>query len=174
MKTSGIKIAVLVMLCVAVAFELWHFRSSQNSVQQHPRSIAKNQIPFVLLPASEVTGLARFFAGPNAKIEPWEPTVGDMDDVNASLGQIPLLSSRDPVISRHIDTATAYYRQYGAVIIDGRKSFVLNAFCPSAEDESGMWRKHLIVARGGAKCHWKALFDVPTQKYTALAVDEAR
>ena len=94
-----------------------------------------------------------------------------MNDVEASLGQIPPLSSKYPEVYKHIDAGTAYFRQYGAVVIDGRKSFVINAFCPSAEDESGLWRKRLVFANDGGKCHWKALFDVSTHKYTELVVN---
>ena len=129
------------------------------------------QPPFVLLPQSEAAVLARFFTGPNARIEFWEPTVGDMDDVDASLGQIPPLSSRYKETYRHIDAGTAYFRQYGAVIIDGRKSFVVNAFCPSAEVASGTWRKHLMLAGDGGNCHWKALFDVSTKEFTQVEVN---
>ena len=94
-----------------------------------------------------------------------------MNDVEANLGQIAPLSSKYPDTSRHIHAGIAYFRQYGAVIIDGRKSFVVNAFCPSAEVASRTWRKHLILANGGGNCHWKALFDVSTQKFTELEVN---
>jgi len=172
MKTIWPKIALLLLCCGAVAFELWHFRSGPTSVHQHPSlAAAKTVPPFVLMRPSEVIPIARFFAGPEAKIESWEPSMGDINDVDANLGQIPRLSSEYPEMFRHIDTATPYFRQYGAVVINGRKSFVVNAFCPSAEDESGLWRKHLKVANDGGKCHWKALFDVSTHKFTQLAVN---
>ena len=171
MKTIWPKIALLVLCCAALGSELWHFRSSRSEGQQPGPTSLMKQPPFVLLPQSEAAVLARFFTGPDARIEPWEPTVGDMDDVEASRGQIPLLSSKYPETYRHIDAGIPYFRQYGAVIIDARKFFVVNGFCPSAEVASGAWRKHLVLANGGGNCHWKALFDVSTHKFTELAVN---
>lgn len=172
MKISGIKIAFLVILCVAVGFEVWQFRSAPTTTRQNPRSAGpKKQPDFVLLPAGEATGLARFFAGPNARIEGWEPTVGDMNDVESNLPQITALSNKDPDTSRRIDDPTKYFRQYGAATIDGRKVLILNAFCPLGQDKSSIWRKQVITVNDGGNCYWRALFDLSTQKFTTLSVN---
>jgi len=115
--------------------------------------------------------LARFFAGPKAKIGSWEPTVGDMNGVEANLEQVTELSSKYPDAFRHIENPSQYFRQYGAVLIDGQQAILVNAFCPLGKDKSELWRKHLIVVSDGGKCYWKALFDVSTQKFTKLAVN---
>jgi hypothetical protein len=118
-----------------------------------------------------MTSLAHFFAVPKAKIEGWEPTVSDMNDVESRLGQITALSKKDPDPNRNIDNPGAYFRQYGAVLIDGRKAILINAFCPSGQDKSEMWRKHLVLVSDGGQCYWRALFDVSTQRFTKLEVN---
>ena len=168
MKTSWPKIALLVLCCAALAFEVWHFRSSAKSAPAiSTPTIQKNKPDFVLLPASEGSTLARFFEGPKTTVGTWEPTVGDINDIEANLFKITELSKQDPVPSRHIDNPTDYYRQYGAVVIDGRKALVLNAFCSAQGD----WRRRLIIAYDGGKCYWQALFDVSEQKFIKLAVN---
>jgi hypothetical protein len=119
----------------------------------------------------EMTSFAHFFAGSKAKIERWEPTVGEMNDVESRLGQITALSKKDPDPNRSIDNPAAYFRQYGAVSIDGQKAILINAFCPSGQDKSEMWRKHLVLVSDGGKCYWRALFDVSTQRFTKLEVN---
>jgi hypothetical protein len=172
MKNNRVKIALLALFCAVIAFELWRLRTAPTSVPQLPSRVAQKSKPgFVLLPASEVTSFARFFAGPKAKIEGWEPTLGDMNDVEANLGQITALSSKYPDTSRHIDDPTQYFRQYGAVIIDGRRVLLVNAICSLRQDKSDTWRRQLILASDGGKCYWRALYDVATQKFTSLAVN---
>ena len=165
MKTIWPKIALLVLCCVAVSFELWHFRSSPKSASTP--NVQKHKPDFALLPALEASSFARFFTGPKAEVGSWEPTLGDMNDVETNLSQIAEMGKRDPDPNRHIDNPADYYRQYGAVVVDGRKSLVLNAFC-SPQDE---WRKHLIVALDGGRCYWQALFDISTQKFIKLSVN---
>src|SRR3954451_22962491 len=86
MKNSWPKISLLLLCCVAIGFEVWHFRFSSKSALEP--TVHRNKPDFVLLPASEASSLARFFEGPKAKIGVWEPTVGDMNDIEADLSQI--------------------------------------------------------------------------------------
>lgn len=172
MKAIWLKLAFLLMLCAVIAFEIWHFRSSPSSIQQHSSpSTGNNKPDFVLLPTKEVTGLAHFFAGPKARIEEWEPTVGDMNDVEANLSQITALTNRYPEAFRHVEDPTQYFRQYGAVVINGRKSILVNAFCQFSQHEPTMWRKHLVIVSDGGKCYWRGLFDVSTLKFTGVSVN---
>lgn len=170
MRISRLKIGLLVLCCIAVGFEIWHFRSAPDRARQLPSPVApKNKPDFVLLPANEVTSFARFFAGPNVKIEGWEPTMGDMNNVEGSLSQISELSKKDP--TRPINNPAEYFRQYGAVVIDGRRFFVLNAFCSIEQAHASDWRNRLIIVLDGGKCYWRALFDVSRQRFTALSVN---
>lgn len=172
MKINQLKTALLALCCAAIAFEVWHFRSAPASHRQLPPSATqKNKPDFVLLEASQVTGLARFFAGPQASIASWEPTVGDMNDIEANLAQIPELSKKDPDPGSHIDNTLEYFRQYGAVVIDGRKSILVNAFCANGQDKSGSWRKTLVIALDGGRCYWQALYDVQTARFIKLSVN---
>jgi len=165
MKISWPKTLLLLICCGAVAFELWHFRSSPRSASTP--NAQQHKPDFVLLPVTEASGLARFFAGQKADVGTWEPTVGDMNDVEADLSQITEMSKRNPDPNGHIDNPVNYYRQYGAIVVDGRRSLVLNAFC-SPQNE---WRKRLVTVIDGGSCYWQALFDVATRKFTKLSVN---
>jgi hypothetical protein len=172
MKTSWPKIALLVLCCAAVGFEVWHFRTSGASRQEPLLKTAQTNRPdFVLLPPSEITDLAQFLAGPKARIGSWEPTVADMNDIEANLGQITALSSRNSDPSRHIEAPSQYFRQYGAAVIDGRQVLLVNALCSFGRERSELWRKHLIIVNDGGKCYWQAMFDVSIHKFTKLAVN---
>jgi hypothetical protein len=169
---NWVKIALLLFCCVAIGFEVWHFRTAPSPVRQIPAPVSqKNKTDFVLLPANEATGIARFFAGPESNIGSWEPTVGDMSDIEANLSQIPALSKEDPDPNKHIDNPDEYFRQYGAVVIDGRRTILVNAFCTIGQDNSGRWRKHLVLVSDGGKCYWKAMYDVDTARFTKVSVN---
>jgi len=169
MKTSGIKVAFLVILCAVVAFEVWHFRGASEPTRQASKPAAKKNGPdFALLPATEIQPWAKYLAA-GAHPESWEPTVGDMNDVEANLAQITGLSNSDPDVYRHIDDPRAYYRQYLAVVIDGKKRVYVNALCSVDQDPN--WRKHLVVVLDGGKCYWHATFDSSTQKFSDLVIN---
>jgi hypothetical protein len=166
------KIALLVLCCVVVGFEVWHFRTAPSSGRQVPAPVSQKSKPdFVLLPASEVTGIARFFADPKSSIGSWEPTVAEMNDIEANLSQISALSKKDPDPNRQIDSPGEYFRQYVAVVIDGRRTILLNALCAIGQDNSGSWRKHLVLVSDGGKCYWKAMYDVDSARFTKLSVN---
>ena len=169
MKSLWPKIALLVLCCAATAFELWHFRSASTPTRQSSRSVAKKNGPdFALLPASEIEPWSKYFA-PGSHAETWEPTLGDMNDVEANLAQITALSKADADPSRHIDSPGEYYRQYLAVLIDGKKNIYVNALC--SVDQESNWRKRLIVVADGGKCFWHAMYDLSTQKFSNLTIN---
>lgn len=122
---------------------------------------------FSLLPASEIGVWSKYFA-PGSHAESWEPTLGDMNDVEGALAQITALSNSDPDVNRHIATPQDYYRQYLALQIDGRKKIFLNAIC-TADDPN--WRKHLVVVKDGGKCFWHATYDLATRSFNDLSVN---
>lgn len=171
MRVGRWKIVFLVTCCAVLVFELWHFRRTPSSTLQPSSSVSEKDKPdFALLPASDVAGLARFFAGPEPRLANWEPTVGDMNDAEANLSQIPALSSKDPDPGRHIDNPRQYFRQYGAVVINGRRVLLLNALC-SVRGHENDWRKHLIVVMDGGKCYWHALYDPSTGQFSDLTIN---
>lgn len=170
MKTIGIKLAFLVLLCGVVAFEVWHFRGAQTPAQQSQGATApKNKPDFVLLPASELATFASLTETSKSRIESWEPTVGDMNDIEANLAQIAGLSNSDPDVNRHIDRPDEYYRQYLAVVINGKKKLFVNALC--SVDQDPIWRKRLDLVADGGKCFWHAMYDPSTQKFSDLTVN---
>jgi len=163
------KIALLVLCCAAVAFELWHFRGASTPIGQSSRPAATKSGPgFALLPASEVQPWSKYFA-PESHAESWEPTLGDMNDVEADLPQITTLSKSDSDSTRHIDTPGEYYRQYLAILIDGKRRLNLNALC--SVDQNANWRKRLIVVMDGGKCFWHAMYDPSTRTFSNLSVN---
>lgn len=169
MRIGKLRIAFLVLLCVAVAYEWWHFRNASNSTRQTALLAHQNKPGFALLPASEIFNAANFFAGPRSRLESWEPTVADINDLESNLSQITALSSKDPDANRHIDNPNQYFRQYLAVMIDGKKTILVNAICTVAPGQD--WRKHLAVAKDGGKCFWHAIFDPASQKFSDLNVN---
>jgi len=109
------------------------------------------------------------FAGTKPHMENWEPTVADINDLEANLSQIAALSSKEPDVNQHIDDPGQYFRQYLAVAVNGRKIIFVNALCSVEPGDS--WRKHLIVVMDGGKCYWNAVYDPATQKFSDLVVN---
>jgi len=99
----------------------------------------------------------------------WEPTLGDMNGVEAALPQITALSNTDPDLDRHIENPSEYYRQYLALQINGKKKLILNAMC--SVDHDANWRKHFVVVRDGGKCFWHAVYDLSTGNFSDLSVN---
>jgi hypothetical protein len=169
MKTIWLKIALLILCCAALGFELWHFRSGSTPTRQSSGAVAmKNGPDFTLLPASEIELWSKYFAS-GSHAESWEPTLGDINDVEADLAQITALSNSDPDVNRHIENPQEYYRQYLALQIDGRRKFLLNATCSIDHDPN--WRKHLVVVMDGGKCFWHAMYDASTRTFSELSVN---
>ena len=169
MKTSWPKVSLLVLCCAALGFEVWRFRSSSAPTTRSSESSARTKPPdFSLLPASEVSVWSKYFA-PGSHANSWEPTLGDMNGVEAALPQITALSNTDPDLDRHIENPSEYYRQYLALQINGKKKLILNAMC--SVDHDANWRKHFVVVRDGGKCFWHAVYDLSTGNFSDLSVN---
>jgi hypothetical protein len=170
MQIGKLKIVLVLLCCVALAFEVWHLRGRGTSGQQQTTQAAPKHKPnFVLLPATEIATYAGRIASPKPRMENWEPTVADIDDLEANLAQIPALSSKEPDVSPHIDDPNQYFRQYLAVVVNGRKTIFVNALCNIQPGQD--WRKRLIILSDGGKCFWNAIYDPATQKFSDLAVN---
>ena len=92
-----------------------------------------------------------------------------MDDIEANLPQIAELSNKDQDASRHIDDPNQYFRQYLAVVANGKRIIFVNALCKVEPGKD--WRKHLIIVTDGGKCFWHALYDPATQTFSNLLVN---
>ena len=150
------------MLCAAVGWEWWHFRSASNSARQAASFAHKNAPDFALLPASQIQPWIEYFS-PGSHVESWEPTVGDIEGAESNLSQISAQRN-------DIDDARKYFRQYLAVVVNGRRTIFLNAFCTNQGHEND-WRKRLVFVYDGGKCFWHATYDPATQKFSELAVN---
>lgn len=169
MKTVWPKIALLVLCCGVLWFELWHVRGgSTPSVRNTGPAPASHKGDFALLPADQIGEWAKNFGG-DSHAESWEPTLGDMNDAEGALVQLAELSRSAPEAAGRIENPGDYYRQYLAVMVDGRKKMFLNAFC--SIDQNADWRKRLIVARDGGRCFWHAMYDPATQRYSDQMVN---
>ena len=170
MKISWPKIALLVLCCSALAFELWHFRAARTGAGQASGAAPQNHKPdFVLLPESEVTAYARLFGDPRPRLESWEPTLGDINDLNSNLSQISVLSNVESDPNRRIDAPDQYFRQYLAMVVNGKKVIFVNALCSIAQPSN--LRKQLILGADGGKCFWHATYDPGAQTFSNLAVN---
>jgi hypothetical protein len=163
------KIALLVLCCAALAFELWHFRSSPKSASTP--NMQRNKPDFVLLPVREVATFAGSMRRPKPRIESWEPTLGDINDLESNLQQISTLSEEFHDPNRRIDDARQYYRQYLAVEMNGKNVIFVNALCRIDPGDSNDWRKHLIDTVDGGKCYWRAFYDPSTHAFANLIVN---
>lgn len=169
MKISWSKIALLLLCCGVLAFELWHFRSGPTRSGRNSRPTARKPKPgFALLPVSEIELWSKYFAS-GSHAESWEPTLGDMNDAETDLAQISGLSEKDPDPSRHIDNPRDYYRQYLAVQVNGKRRIYLNALC--SVDQDANWRKRLIVVVDGGNCFWHAIYDPSTRIFSDLTIN---
>jgi len=171
MKISWLKIALLVLCCAALAFELWHFRSAPRSAQAHPPVVPRSKPDFVLLPVSETATYSELFGEPKPRIQSWEPTLGNINDLESNLPKVSTLSAEFNDPNRHIDDARDYFRQYLAVTVKGRNLVFVNALCRIDPQVSSAWRKHLIMVNDGGECFWHAMYDPSTQKFSDLTVN---
>ena len=170
MQIGKLKLLLVFLCCVGLAYEVWHLRSGSGSGQQPAAPVAPKHGPrFVLLPASEIATYAGATVGTKPRLENWEPTLGDINDLEANLSQIAALSGKDPDASLHIDNPSEYFRQYLAVAVNGRKTIFVNALCNV--DPGERWRKHLAIVMDGGKCYWNAVYDPATQKFSNLVVN---
>ena len=168
MKTIWPKIALLLLCCAALGFELWHFRPSTR--HSPSPALHKNKPDFVLLPAQDAATLRHLF-GNDPPVQTWEPTLGDIEDVEGNLSQISELSRGFRDQNRSIVDAHDYYRQYLAVDLNGKNVIFVNALCRIEPAESDNWRKHFIDTVDGGKCFWKATYDPTTHKFSNLIVN---
>ncbi|HEY2469818.1 MAG TPA: hypothetical protein VGI45_18505 [Terracidiphilus sp.] len=169
MQVGKSKIALLVACCLVIAFEIWHLRS--GSVRQPNSHVADKHKPeFALLPTNEIPSAIGYFVHPMPHAEGWEPTVGDIEDVEANLSQITTLSTQDPNPNNHVANPHQYFRQYLAVVVDGKKTIFLNAFCTD-QGHTNDWRKHLVFVYDGGKCFWHATYDPANQKFSDLVIN---
>ena len=83
---------------------------------------AQAQQKFVILPARLATRIA--------KQGTWQPTKADIDGIEANLSQVSKLKAenwKSPAI--RIDHPETYFRQYIAILRDGKRRIYVNAFC---------------------------------------------
>ncbi len=173
MQIGKLKIAMGLLCCVALAFEVWHFRNAPKSAGQQSSPVAgKNKPDFVLLPATEIVTLSDLFGDPKPHFESWEPTMGDIDDIEDDLPEISVLSTKLADPNRRIDNPHQYFRQYLAVVMNGKRTIFVNALCSIDRPETqNQWRKRLLFGNDGGKCYWQTMYDVSTRRFSNLMVN---
>lgn len=169
MQRNKIKIALALLLCLLLGFEIWRLRVGSGSSQQSAPVSQRHKPDFVLLPEAEVATYAGLLADPKQHLESWEPTVGDIEDLNSNLSQISALSSKDLDANRRIDAPDQYFRQYLAVVVNGKKTIFVNSLCSDVQPPNR--RKKLILGADGGKCFWHASYDPATQSFSNLVVN---
>ena len=84
MQIGKLKIALVFLFCLALAFQVWYLRNRVPSDQRQATHPAlKHKSNFALLPATEIATYADPFAPPKPRMENWEPTLGDINDLEA-------------------------------------------------------------------------------------------
>ena len=113
MRIGKVRLALLVLLCsIAVVLGVRRLRVTPLPAANSQKNLVPKAKPdFALLPATEIETYEKYyranFAGP---AENWEPTVGDINGLEANLPQITALSGKQPDPGRHIDDAHQYFR----------------------------------------------------------------
>ncbi len=174
MRIGKFRIACLVLIClIAVGLELRHLRvTSPPSPSRNTQLKHMPKPDFALLPETEATAYANLIGSDSkTKVQSWEPTVGDIEGLEANLSQIPALMANGEKPSRHIDDPHQYVRQYLAIVQDGKPRIFVNALCSIDAGDSNKWRKHLELAADGSACFWQAWYDPSTQKFSNLIVN---
>lgn len=168
-RTAGLALICLIV----IGLELRHLHVAPLPArvsQSRAKPIATPD--YALLPESEAITFAKMF-GENSKtkVESWEPTVADIEELEANLLQISTLNENGNGPSRHIDDPHRYLRQYLAVVLNGKPRIFVNAFCTIDADDSNRWRKHFELAADGGTCFWRAVYDPSTRKFSNLMIN---
>ena len=169
MHIGKLKIVLLVLCCLALGFEIWRSQVGVGPDRQFTSPIQRHKPDFVLLPENQVTVYAALFGDPKSRVESWEPTLGDIDDLNSDLSQVSAISSKEPDPNRHIDAPDTYFRQYLAAVVNGKRTIFVNALCSGAQPPN--LRKQLIFGADGGKCFWHADYDPATRTFSNLKVN---
>jgi hypothetical protein len=174
MRIGKFRIASLVILCfVAILLVVRHRHQTPTPApSQHGNSGTRAGIEYVLLPASEAVAYSKFLTGGSkAEVQSWEPTVADIEGLEANLAQLQSAVENGQKSGRHIDDPHRYLRQYVAFTQDGTAKIYVNAFCSAQGSDPNEWHKHLVIALDGGTCFWHALYDPSTQKFSDLAIN---
>jgi len=174
MRIGKLRIAALVLFAfVAIGLEVRHLRVALLPAKAHPAGLGRIASPaFALLPESETANYAKYFsADPKSKVQSWEPTVAEIDGLEANLPQISTMSESGPGPSRHIDDPRHYFRQYMAIVVAGKQKIFINSLCSIGAEDSNRWRKQLEIASDGGTCFWQAIYDPSTQNFSNLRIN---
>ena len=116
---------------------------------------------FVLLPARA--------AGSIAKGGTWQPAKADIDGLEARLSDVSALKAENWGTRIGIVHPEQYFRQYVAVVRDGKKLIYVNALCD--ERIAPDWRHCLVVVNDGATCFWQAFYDPVAKQFFGLRIN---
>lgn len=169
----SLSVAVLLLLVVAIALEFRHLRIASLPASGQHGKLDHNAIShYALLPAGEAATYAKLFsASSTTDVRSWEPTVADIEGLEANLVQVPALSENVAGSTRHIDKPDQYFRQYLAVVQHGKRWIFVNSLCRIDEHDSDAWRKHLEMIDDGGECYWQAWYDPATRRFSNLLVN---
>jgi hypothetical protein len=170
MRLGKLRIVGLALVgLIAAGLELRHFRVAPLA---RTARVASFKPDFALLPENEAIAYSKLFGeNPKTKVESWEPTVADIEGLEANLPQVSTLKESGSGPSRQIDDPHRYLRQYLAIVQDGKPRIFVNALCTINSDDSNLWRKHLELASDGGTCFWQALYDPSTKRFSNLMIN---
>jgi len=166
-------VASLVLLLIASAFSARRFYILPLSTigQSVNRSLVLKP-DSVLLPATETDAYIKFYLGDaKAAVQSWQPSQVDLDGLDQNLPHISNLRENVPGPGRRIDSPNKYFRQYLAIVQNGKKQIIVNAMCGTAVDDSDKGRHHLQIVSDGGDCFWQAFYDPVMQKFSNLMIN---
>jgi hypothetical protein len=95
----------------------------------------------------------------------WQPTAAEISTIELQLPDIAELRSEGVLVGMQIANPGKDNRQYFAIMINGRKTIYINAFC---SPPMSTWRSRLEVVMDGGTCVWQVLYDVESQSFSHL------
>ncbi len=134
-------------------------------------AIGQHEKRSVLLPSSESKTVSDYYSSVRSeKIGgSWQPSKADLEGIEASLSQIPNMKIFGWDSKIHIDHPDQYYRQYIAVLVDGKRMIFVNAFRHAQEFPN--WHDRLVIVTDGDINFWQALYDPSTMQFSNLRIN---
>lgn len=166
---------IVSILSVLVALTLLRRRFQVEPLSEVAAVRTSPSVPargHVLLPGSELSSYIRYYlVNPRARVQSWQPSQADIDDLEANLDQISSLKESGGNPSRRIESPDQYFRQYLGVLISDKKQIFVNATCQFMGADESAWHRHLVVIVDGGKCYWQVYYDPITHQFSNLMIN---
>jgi hypothetical protein len=138
---------------------------------RHGESHTQPQENYAVMPANASHEFKAFFGESRGIEGSWEPSKRNIESIETHLSDVSKLTSEDGIRGAKIAEPLRYRRQYVAILSQGRRLILVNAFL--MEPPPVDWREHLVSIGDGGKTEWRACFDPRTDQFSHLTTNSA-